>query len=276
MTQTAVAERGDKRAALRTEQLSLGSVDGSGLTLGHALARGDALTRMSALVMGLGNIARRQYTKGAIFLAAEIAFVALLVTRGIPSLAALHVLGPVTEGGQKWDANGNFINVNPTNSVGVLLYGVAWVFIIAAFLLVWAAAVRSAYAAQLLTRTKGRAPSIGRLHPVTIVLRDVIDTFAEMGFQVWDSPEVETDERIVGHCLEQPAEHFLARPAVAGPDQPRRPAPVTNRQRQPLVPLSGGARPVDGGKMGEWAHIWRVARRGALHKGPPGPKCDPC
>ena len=162
MTQTAVADRKDRRAALRTEQLSLGSVEGSGLTLGHALARGDALTRMSALVMGLGNIARRQYAKGALFLAAEVAFIALLVARGIPSIAALHVLGPVTEGGQKWDANGNFINVNPTNSVGVLLYGVAWVFIIAAFLLVWAAAVRSAYAAQVLTRAKGRAPSIGQ------------------------------------------------------------------------------------------------------------------
>ena len=31
----------------------------------------------------------------------------------------------------------------------------------------------------------GRAPSIGRLHPSTIVIRNVVETFAEMGFQVW-------------------------------------------------------------------------------------------
>jgi phenylalanyl-tRNA synthetase alpha chain len=52
----------------------------------------------------------------------------------------------------------------------------------------------------------GRAPSVGRLHPVTIVLRDVIDTFAEMGFQVWDSPEVETDELNFG-LLNFPPDH---------------------------------------------------------------------
>ncbi len=52
----------------------------------------------------------------------------------------------------------------------------------------------------------GRAPSVGRLHPVTIVLRDVIETFAEMGFQVWDSPEVETDELNFG-MLNFPPDH---------------------------------------------------------------------
>jgi len=40
----------------------------------------------------------------------------------------------------------------------------------------------------------GRATAVGRLHPSTIVIRNVVETFAEMGFQVWDSPEVETDE----------------------------------------------------------------------------------
>ena len=40
----------------------------------------------------------------------------------------------------------------------------------------------------------GRAPAIGRLHPTTQVLRQVTDIFAELGFQVWESREVETDE----------------------------------------------------------------------------------
>ena len=52
----------------------------------------------------------------------------------------------------------------------------------------------------------GRAPTIGRLHPSTIVIRNVVETFAEMGFQVWDSPEVETDELNFG-LLNFPPDH---------------------------------------------------------------------
>jgi phenylalanyl-tRNA synthetase alpha chain len=40
----------------------------------------------------------------------------------------------------------------------------------------------------------GRALTIGRLHPATISMRRVVRAFADMGFQVYRSPEVETDE----------------------------------------------------------------------------------
>jgi len=40
----------------------------------------------------------------------------------------------------------------------------------------------------------GRSKLIGRLHPSTQQLRRVLDILAEMGFQVYTSPEVETDE----------------------------------------------------------------------------------
>ncbi len=40
----------------------------------------------------------------------------------------------------------------------------------------------------------GRAVNIGRLHPATQQLRSVLDILAEMGFQVYTSCEVETDE----------------------------------------------------------------------------------
>lgn len=158
MTQTAMAVPG--RDTHRTAQPWSGRADPSRYSLGAAFAHGDALTRASALVMGLGNIARRQYVKGAMFLVGEVAFIVLLLTRGLTSLKGLLHLGPVTKGGQQWDANGNFVNVNPTNSVQVLLYGVVWVFLVAAFVVVWAAAVRSAYKAQVLVRERGQAPTI--------------------------------------------------------------------------------------------------------------------
>ncbi len=40
----------------------------------------------------------------------------------------------------------------------------------------------------------GRVPERGRLHPTTQTLREIYRIFAEMGFQVYQSPEVELDE----------------------------------------------------------------------------------
>jgi phenylalanyl-tRNA synthetase alpha chain len=39
----------------------------------------------------------------------------------------------------------------------------------------------------------GRRPSIGRLHPVTQTMRDLLAALTDMGFQVAEGPEVETD-----------------------------------------------------------------------------------
>ena len=39
----------------------------------------------------------------------------------------------------------------------------------------------------------GRAPAAGRLHPSTQMLRTISGIFGTMGFEVWESPEVETD-----------------------------------------------------------------------------------
>lgn len=40
----------------------------------------------------------------------------------------------------------------------------------------------------------GRTPQKGRLHPITQTLRDIYRIWGDMGFQVYDSREVETDE----------------------------------------------------------------------------------
>ena len=39
----------------------------------------------------------------------------------------------------------------------------------------------------------GRRPQLGRYHPTTTALREITDIFEQMGFQVYDAPEVETD-----------------------------------------------------------------------------------
>ena len=47
---------------------------------------------------------------------------------------------------------------------------------------------------QLDVTLPGRPAMRGRLHPLTQVLRRIIRTFGDMGFQVYQSPEVETDD----------------------------------------------------------------------------------
>ncbi len=52
----------------------------------------------------------------------------------------------------------------------------------------------------------GRQPVVGRLHPTTTAMREIVDIFGRMGFQVYDSPEVETDEMNFG-LLNFPPDH---------------------------------------------------------------------
>jgi phenylalanyl-tRNA synthetase alpha chain len=52
----------------------------------------------------------------------------------------------------------------------------------------------------------GRKPSVGRLHPSTRSLRRIAGIFAEMGFQIFRSPEVETDQ-LNFELLNMPAHH---------------------------------------------------------------------
>jgi phenylalanyl-tRNA synthetase alpha chain len=40
----------------------------------------------------------------------------------------------------------------------------------------------------------GRKPILGRYHPTTTALREITDIFVQMGFQIYDAPEVETDD----------------------------------------------------------------------------------
>ena len=59
---------------------------------------------------------------------------------------------------------------------------------------------------QLDVTLPGRGVHMGRLHPSTQQLRRVLDILADMGFQVYTSREVETDE-INFQLLNFPPDH---------------------------------------------------------------------
>jgi phenylalanyl-tRNA synthetase alpha chain len=65
---------------------------------------------------------------------------------------------------------------------------------------------RTERAGRLDVTLPGRQPSLGRLHPITRTLRQMKAAFAQMGFQVYEGPEVEED-RYNFELLNMPPHH---------------------------------------------------------------------
>ena len=125
-----------------------------------ALRNGGPVVWLSCLIMGFGNMMAGQIIKGLLLLAVEAAFVVfmLLPQGGAYYLSMLPSLGwkPMTEVYN--EDLGIYEYVPGHNSQVILLYGVACVFIIIAFLLVWQYSVRSGYKA-LSMRREGKKPN---------------------------------------------------------------------------------------------------------------------
>lgn len=127
-------------------------------TLRAAASEGDATTRLSFLILGVGNLARKQIVKGLLFLAVEIIYVVYMVMQGASSLVTLATLGSRTQSRQKID--GYWYYDAGDNSVLLLTAGVATVFITVLFVVFWSYSVRSAYKAQVLQRETGTVPNL--------------------------------------------------------------------------------------------------------------------
>ena len=101
-----------------------------------ALRQGGPATRLSALVMGLGNMANGQILKGLLFLAVEVAYIFFMIRTGIYNLSMLVTLGSV-EQEEVWDeAEQVFLYTKGDQSILLLLYGVATILL--TVLLIWA------------------------------------------------------------------------------------------------------------------------------------------
>ena len=65
--------------------------------------------------MGLGNMAHKQVLKGLLFLAAEIAYIAFMVTNGVHNLQMLITLGSV-ERQEVWNEELQVLNTRRATS----------------------------------------------------------------------------------------------------------------------------------------------------------------
>lgn len=115
----------------------------------QALRKGNAITRLSVLILGLGNIAGKQIIKGILFLALEVSFICFMIFKGINCLAMLPSLGGRPQQ-EIWNEKlGIYEYVAGDNSLLILLYGIATLFIIAAYIVLMAGSVKSAYKVQV-------------------------------------------------------------------------------------------------------------------------------
>ena len=126
-------------------------------SLTSALKNGGPLVWASCLIMGLGNIAAGQFVMGLLFLAIEIGVIAFLAipNGGFYWISMLPSLG--------WREQEKVFNeetfvyeyVPGDQSQLILLYGVASLCVVALFVVMWRASVRSGYKA-LTTRKAGK------------------------------------------------------------------------------------------------------------------------
>ncbi|MDY4969027.1 MAG: sugar ABC transporter permease, partial [Lachnospiraceae bacterium] len=121
-------------------------------TVSAAVKNGGMETRLSMLVMGLGNMVHKQVVKGLLFLAVEIAYLAFMIASGFHCLAMLPSLGSV-EQEEVWnEALQIYEYTQGDNSVLILLYGVATIMLTLLMVYLWREALKSAYYVECLDK----------------------------------------------------------------------------------------------------------------------------
>lgn len=127
--------------------------------LKDALFYGDFKTRSSFFVMGLGNILRKQIIKGLIYLFTQVIYVFYMITYGINRILALPGLGSIQQGEIWNEAKGVYEYTAGDNSLLILLFGIATLFISVGFIILYCSSIKSAYKAQCLENKGKTIPS---------------------------------------------------------------------------------------------------------------------
>lgn len=122
-----------------------------------SFADGDATTKASYFLMGLGHLRRGQAARGVIYLAAQLLFTLYMILFGGRYLGMFFenffTGGPVgrveTHVSDVWDPDlGEYVKIAGDNSFHIVLYGILSAFVILFFALVYFRSVREAYALE--------------------------------------------------------------------------------------------------------------------------------
>lgn len=119
-------------------------------TCKQAIKEGGLETKLSIVLMGLGNMVHKQMIKGLLYLTVEIAYIVFMIQSGIKCITMLASLGSIPQK-EMWDeVNQVYIYTKGDQSILILLYGVATIFLTVLMVCAWMGALRSAYKAECL------------------------------------------------------------------------------------------------------------------------------
>ncbi len=124
-------------------------VFGSGAGFGTAFIKGNIITKLSAVVFGLGNILHKQITRGLLLLSLEIAYILYMVSFGAKAIRDLLTLGTREQEEVFNETKQIYEYVVGDNSMLCLLYGVITFFITFLLIFILMSSVKSAYNAQI-------------------------------------------------------------------------------------------------------------------------------
>lgn len=118
----------------------------------NAIQKGGPETKLSMILMGLGNFVHGQKIKGLLYLAVEVAYIVFMAVNGITFLSMLGGLGSVPQK-EVWDeASQVYLYTKGDQSILILLYGVATILLSVLMVFAWRGALRSAYKAECLAK----------------------------------------------------------------------------------------------------------------------------
>lgn len=130
-------------------------------TLVEVCKRGNGNGVASACCMGLGQLMYKQWTKGILFLVAQLCFIAFFAFYGAKAIAGFFTLGTV-------EAN-PWYGVEGDNSVVMLIMGILALIVLVVYVLLYWFNVKDAYKTQL------RVESFKELLPFKTEIKSLLD-----------------------------------------------------------------------------------------------------
>lgn len=114
----------------------------------QVLRESNAISKLSFLVFGLGNLINKQIIRGLLLLAIEVGYIAYMVSFGGEALVNFVTLGTTLQEEVWSDALGIFVYTDGDNSMLCMLYGVITIVLTVIVIAVAYMSMKSAYCTQ--------------------------------------------------------------------------------------------------------------------------------
>ena len=118
------------------------------ISFGRAFIKGDTVTKLSAVILGMGNILHGQILRGLLYLVLEAAYIGYMAKFGAGALQDMITLGTRQQEEVFNESKQIYEYIPGDNSMLCLLYGVITLFAAFLFLAILSSSVKSAYDTQ--------------------------------------------------------------------------------------------------------------------------------